>query len=250
LYKFLFAFLHSTNNLRHCTHTISAPRTDSQHHLGAHNAAYEDTKQMPVLRPGHKDVPQADQVELHDQGVEAGIVGELLALAAASSGFIQDIALVIRDTEVGVTTADQVAGIASELRDGIELRSGEDDAGHEPGGGDFAQEDDEDGPQLPDAKVTHHIRDDIATRRYWCRRWRSHPLVQIILHLIGQDVGGSGLSTSGWRRIDHCSSGGSLVEHSANDQGVKNECINLFVFIISFISIPPLYLPTLPIDIN
>lgn len=225
---------YSTQNLGYSAHTIGAPRADAQHHLGAHNAAYKNSEQMPVLSPCHEDVPQADQIELHDQGVETGYVVELLALGAGASGLVQDIALVIRNTKTGVAAASQITGVAGELRAGIKFRSGEDDAGHEPGGRDFAQENYEDGSQLPDAKVAYNIGDDIATG--WCWRWRRYSLVHVILHLIGEDVGGSGFSTSGGRWIDH---GFYLVKHSANEHPIY-----LFALFLSC------QYPSIPIEVN
>lgn len=160
----------ATQNLSDGTHTVGAARTDAQHHLGAHDAANEHAEQMPVLGPGNEDVAQTDQIELHNQGVEAGDVSELLALAATARAVVQHIALVIRDGVIGAGAAVQVARVAGELRARIQLRRCEDDAGHEPGGGYFAEEDDEYGAQLPDAKVANHIGDDVAAR---CRRWSS-----------------------------------------------------------------------------
>lgn len=128
---------------------------------------------MPVLCPGDEYVAHANQIELHDQRVKAGHIVELLALAAAACQLVYHITLVIRYIEAIAAAAIQVARIAGELSAGIQFGCGEDDAGHEPGGGYLAQKDDENGAQLPDAKVAHNVTNDIAARWSCWRRNRS-----------------------------------------------------------------------------
>lgn len=118
---------------------------------------------MPILGPGNENVSQTDQIELHDERIKAGDIVELFTFAATARALVQHIALVIRDAVIGAGAA-QIAGVAGEFRAWIQLGRGEDDAGHEPCGGYFAEEDDKYGAQLPNAKVADHIANDIAAR--------------------------------------------------------------------------------------
>lgn len=135
---------HAAQDLRNGAHAVCAAGTYAQHHFGAQHAANEHAEQMPVLCPGNEYVAQANQIELHDQGVKAGHIVELLALAAAACQLVYHITLVIRHI-VGIAAAVQITCVAGELGAGIQFGCSEDDAGHEPGGGYLAQKDDENG---------------------------------------------------------------------------------------------------------
>lgn len=94
----------AAHDLRNCTHAVGAARADSHHHFGTQHAANEHAKQMPILCPRDEYVTQTNQIELHDQRVEAGHIFELLALAAAACELVEHIALVIADV-VGICGA-------------------------------------------------------------------------------------------------------------------------------------------------
>lgn len=136
---------YAAQDLRNGTHAVGAAGTNAQHHFGTQHATNEHAEQMPVLCPGNEYVAQTNQIELHDQRVKAGHIVELLALGAAACQFINHITLVIRHIVAIAAATIQVARIAGELSAGIQFGCGEDNAGHEPGGGYLAQKDDENG---------------------------------------------------------------------------------------------------------
>lgn len=147
---------------------VDAPRTEHTHQPCDHHATDEHSKEMPILGPGHEDVAQADQIELHDERAKGVCVVELQALSHRVVGLAmgdQHIALIVRDGRVlGAAIGARIAPV---LLVGVQLGSCEYDEGHEPGSRQLAQKDDQHGAQLPDAKVTQHMRDDVSCSRLW-----------------------------------------------------------------------------------
>lgn len=141
---------------------IDTTRTEDSHQAGGNDAAKEHAKEMPVLGPGDEDVAQTNQIELHDERVEAPSIVELLALSQRIVSIAighQYGALILCDAAVLGDTID--TSVAAKFLVGIDVWSRKNDAGHEPSSGNLAQKDDQHRSQLPDAKFAQNPCDNI-----------------------------------------------------------------------------------------